>query len=107
MIDEPTATDSRRLLKSTRYTPATPLKVELLKRRPSSYVSDCSGLSVSRIASKPIWLVLNGPVVVADANARVDWVKPPNTRSEEHTSELQSLMRSSYAVFCLTHKNTN
>src|SRR3546814_4675056 len=35
-------------------------------------------------------------------------------RSEEHTSELQSLMRISYAVFCLkkkniqnTHKNTN
>src|SRR3546814_10471929 len=25
-------------------------------------------------------------------------------RSEEHTSELQSLMRSSYAVFCLTTK---
>src|SRR3546814_10418247 len=25
----------------------------------------------------------------------------PITRSEEHTSELQSLMRSSYAVFCL------
>src|SRR3546814_8245032 len=29
-------------------------------------------------------------------------------RSEEHTSELQSLMRISYAVFCLKHKtNTN
>src|SRR3546814_2391018 len=27
-------------------------------------------------------------------------------RSEEHTSELQSLMRSSYAVFCLKKKNT-
>src|SRR3546814_9344339 len=26
-------------------------------------------------------------------------------RSEEHTSELQSLMRISYAVFCLTHIN--
>src|SRR3546814_1527463 len=26
-------------------------------------------------------------------------------RSEEHTSELQSLMRTSYAVFCLTKKN--
>src|SRR3546814_4213496 len=26
------------------------------------------------------------------------------TRSEEHTSELQSLMRTSYAVFCLTKK---
>src|SRR3546814_4099184 len=29
------------------------------------------------------------------------------SRSEEHTSELQSLMRLSYAVFCLTKKNTN
>src|SRR3546814_10019435 len=28
-------------------------------------------------------------------------------RSEEHTSELQSLMRSSYAVFWLTKKTTN
>src|SRR3546814_6703509 len=30
---------------------------------------------------------------------------PPAVRSEEHTSELQSLMRISYAVFCLTKKN--
>src|SRR3546814_6100394 len=28
------------------------------------------------------------------------------TRSEEHTSELQSLKRISYAVFCLKKKNT-
>src|SRR3546814_6883631 len=28
-----------------------------------------------------------------------------DTRSEEHTSELQSLMRISYAVFCLKKKN--
>src|SRR3546814_1084752 len=28
-------------------------------------------------------------------------------RSEEHTSELQSLMRISYAVFCLKKKNTH
>src|SRR3546814_15120106 len=28
-------------------------------------------------------------------------------RSEEHTSELQSLMRISYAVFCLEKKNTD
>src|SRR3546814_13502045 len=28
----------------------------------------------------------------------------PTTRSEEHTSELQSLMRISYAVFCLKKK---
>src|SRR3546814_5300158 len=30
-----------------------------------------------------------------------------NHRSEEHTSELQSLMRISYAVFCLNKKTTN
>src|SRR3546814_2450450 len=30
-----------------------------------------------------------------------------STRSEEHTSELQSLMRISYAVFCLKKKNNN
>src|SRR3546814_6378541 len=29
----------------------------------------------------------------------------PGPRSEEHTSELQSLMRISYAVFCLKKKN--
>src|SRR3546814_4363449 len=28
-------------------------------------------------------------------------------RSDEHTSELQSLMRISYAVFCLKHKQTH
>src|SRR3546814_6888608 len=31
---------------------------------------------------------------------------PPMRRSEEHTSELQSLMRISYAVFCLKKNNT-
>src|SRR3546814_10183005 len=30
--------------------------------------------------------------------------QPGQTRSEEHTSELQSLMRISYAVFCLKKK---
>src|SRR3546814_7531412 len=33
-------------------------------------------------------------------------LKPPAARSEEHTSELQSLMRNSYAVFCLKKKTT-
>src|SRR3546814_9180018 len=32
---------------------------------------------------------------------------PARLRSEEHTSELQSLMRISYAVFCLKKKNNN
>src|SRR3546814_3339105 len=55
----------------------------------------------------------------ADLGTRLDWVAVdhfntahPHThimlrgRSEEHTSELQSLMRISYAVFCVTKKNT-
>src|SRR3546814_4495372 len=33
-----------------------------------------------------------------------DVVEPHRLRSEEHTSELQSLMRISYAVFCLKKK---
>src|SRR3546814_8812827 len=32
---------------------------------------------------------------------------PNSRRSEEHTSELQSLMRISYAVFCLKKKNNH
>src|SRR3546814_6145943 len=38
------------------------------------------------------------------ARARVGFDR--NGRSEEHTSELQSLMRNTYAVFCLKKKNT-
>src|SRR3546814_7123919 len=41
-------------------------------------------------------------------DARVDLrpvAAPVRLRSEEHTSELQSLMRTSYAVFCLKKKN--
>src|SRR3546814_6713318 len=34
-------------------------------------------------------------------------ITPGSVRSEEHTSELQSLMRISYAVFCLKKKKTH
>src|SRR3546814_9331010 len=41
------------------------------------------------------------------ADGRLWWYNFPQVpqRSEEHTSELQSLMRISYAVFCLKNKN--
>src|SRR3546814_8476277 len=38
---------------------------------------------------------------------RIDRVDGELKRSEEHTSELQSLMRISYAVFCLKKKKTH
>src|SRR3546814_1030539 len=46
-----------------------------------------------------------GCVVAIDTNAAMLAVgRALPARSEEHTSELQSLMRSSYAVFCLKKK---
>src|SRR3546814_9557246 len=38
------------------------------------------------------------------ASGEIDMLARNTTRSEEHTSELQSLMRISYAVFCLKKK---
>src|SRR3546814_6584581 len=49
--------------------------------------------------------------LAATLDRLVDWDRVNNgkvrlsVRSEEHTSELQSLMRISYAVFCLKKKN--
>src|SRR3546814_2661091 len=45
---------------------------------------------------------------IAGPRAGFDLAMPPGLRlrSEEHTSELQSLMRISYAVFCLKKKKT-
>src|SRR3546814_4243792 len=41
------------------------------------------------------------------APERATWHKAKADRSEEHTSELQSLMRISYAVFCLKKKKNS
>src|SRR3546814_4015294 len=43
-----------------------------------------------------------GPLVGGWLTENISW---HYARSEEHTSELQSLMRISYAVFCLKKKN--
>src|SRR3546814_9266889 len=49
-----------------------------------------------------------GPMPVERWNSEVkDNGDPLLFRSEEHTSELQSLMRISYAVFCLKKKKNN
>src|SRR3546814_10281412 len=52
----------------------------------------------------------NGPEFIRRAEAlglKIDLLSGQEERSEEHTSELQSLMSISYAVFCLTKKNDN
>src|SRR3546814_19689322 len=43
---------------------------------------------------------------VPDKFVEPERARPPPLRSEEHTSELQSLIRISYAVFCLKKKKT-
>src|SRR3546814_3315785 len=51
--------------------------------------------------------IAGAPEIAAPYNFRVGMPMirfPPFLRSEEHTSELQSLMRISYAVFCLKKK---
>src|SRR3546814_3034455 len=51
-----------------------------------------------------MWRFLIGLFVRAAADAAYKQVLAREARSEEHTSELQSLMRISYAVFCLKKK---
>src|SRR3546814_6987224 len=53
--------------------------------------------STALTATTGMWLLLNHPNELKRARQDPD-------RSEEHTSELQSLMRISYAVFCLKKK---
>src|SRR3546814_2980801 len=53
--------------------------------------------------------VLEEGIALGDAAGQLEQaarrIVPAALRSEEHTSELQSLMRISYAVFCLKKKN--
>src|SRR3546814_9713633 len=67
--------------------------------RPVDRTTGARAPSLSNICPLPR-IASGGPPVLhrADSAAMVN-------RSEEHTSELQSLMHISYAVFCLTKKN--
>src|SRR3546814_3390706 len=51
------------------------------------------------LTSNPFERLVPAPIEGMDLN--------PLLRSEEHTSELQSLMRISYAAFCLIHRYHN
>src|SRR3546814_7657393 len=49
----------------------------------------------------------SAPLIAAAARGKAAAFTYEPARSEEHTSELQSLMRISYAVFCLKNKNNH
>src|SRR3546814_8586310 len=48
-------------------------------------------------------ILINGPLVVSPLGVKL--CRPLVERSEEHTSDLQTLMRTSYAAACLKKKN--
>src|SRR3546814_7920628 len=56
------------------------------------------------LAGFGVWSLVAAPIVLfwtrgIGLTLATGWLVPPSFRSEEHTSELQSLMRNSYAVF--------
>src|SRR3546814_2436224 len=74
----------------------------LFRSRFSWLTSGCMYTARSTCSpSRHRWVIGSG--TAGSGGAVVDVVLP-STRSEEHTSELQSLMRISYAVFCLKKK---
>src|SRR3546814_9670729 len=66
---------------------------------PSSHVRDPTPLRCCQRPPGAVMLALRSASPTLSACSR-----PSVLRSEEHTSELQSLMRISYAVFCLNTK---
>src|SRR3546814_4395477 len=77
---------------------------------PSILTRCCAPLSLSVIIFRHFPHVASSRNIVAHDHEQVVIILRPTIlllltlRSEEHTSELQSLMRSSYAVFCLLIK---
>src|SRR3546814_1248803 len=71
-----------------------------LKASNSSRAFEKSSILAGVIRSAVSRFPLMDLIILAPRNAK----RPNPARSEEHTSELQSLMRISYAVFCLKKK---
>src|SRR3546814_8829844 len=67
-------------------------------------------IKIANRSMKRYLMLLAGLFWLVTAQAQtpdVSKIKVEQLRSEEHTSELQSLMRISYAVFCLKKKTKN
>src|SRR3546814_5922185 len=67
----------------------------------SAFLYDYTDYQVSQVVDR---LALNENFDAKMWGAELELAWRPTPRSEEHTSELQSLMRISYAVFCLKKK---
>src|SRR3546814_6774852 len=76
------------------------------RRRLKLYLLSLAVLVTLAVGASRVYLGVHWPSdVIAGWSAGAAWAVL--WRSEEHTSELQSLMRISYAVFCLKKKKIN
>src|SRR3546814_2312705 len=73
-------------------------------RSHNSTVSSLSGTEVSDLGNMLKKAGARMTPLFGDSEDRLQQERASMARSEEHTSELQSLMRISYAVFCLKKK---
>src|SRR3546814_5016368 len=64
------------------------------------------GAIIAIYAAGRLKAVFSAPIMDETREPQESYGHDPAQRSEEHTSELQSLMRISYAVFCLKQNNT-
>src|SRR3546814_5838057 len=90
----PRLAEAGRLSTERRSPPGSALRTTRFDRPVTS--ATCSGPKCQTIWSSAAW-----------TDGRAARCSTRRSRSEEHTSELQSLMRISYAVFCLKKKKTN
>src|SRR3546814_4580797 len=81
--------------------------VELVGRRygPANRLGLAAQIALMRHPGFGLQPEIGLPDVILQYLAAQLFVDPSPFRSEEHTSELQSLMRSSYAVYCFKKKN--
>src|SRR3546814_3973438 len=75
----------------------------------SPFAPQAGSAVLARFAVEPVRCPANLAPIKSRANWRIAGFRGDfrQLRSEEHTSELQSLMRISYAVFCLKKKTKN
>src|SRR3546814_9979453 len=78
--------------------------LEGARNRPTDSVGSRAGSAMRDAAAGTVRAGIDGNRA-PDATFCRAQARRPAHRSEEHTSELQSLMRISYAVFCLKKKN--
>src|SRR3546814_9733723 len=110
----------RRPPRSTRTDTLFPYTTLFRSTSTSSWLADTGKRYFASISSRPLFISVAESTEIFAPIDQTGWatacsgvarrivsMSASRNRSEEHTSELQSLMRISYAVFCLKTKKNN